>query len=85
MAIYGALSAIGGRHFLAPRSGAGVGVGMFLVLWFMVSWLQGFMVLCFSGFMFYGFMRVWLYGFMVLRLLGFKDLQNVHFLFFDGY
>ena len=39
-----------------PQSGAGVGVGMLMALWF-----YGVMVLCF-----YGFMVLWFYGFMVL-------------------
>ena len=55
-----------------PRSGAGVGVGMLMVLWFYGSWFlwfDGFMVWWFNGLMvlwFYGFMVLWFCGFMVL-------------------
>ena len=43
-------------NHMTPRSGAGVGVGMFMVVWF-----YGFMILWF-----FGFMVLWFYGFMVL-------------------
>ena len=57
-----------------PRSGAGVGVGMLMFLWFygfviFGFWFCGFMVLWFCGFMvcgFYGCMVLWLYLFVLL-------------------
>ena len=63
------------RLTCSARSGAGVGVGMLMVLWFL-----GFMVLSFYGFIvfwFYGCIVLWLYGFysfIVLWLYGFMVL-----------
>ena len=68
------------RHGTTPvRSGAGLGVGMLMVLWlygFMVLWFYGFIVLWF-----YGFMALRFYGFMVLCFYVFTKLQNFHFMF----
>ena len=66
-----------------PWSGAGVGVGMLMVLWFHGFMVYGFKVCCF-----YGVIVVWFDGFrvswsIVLWFYGhmFAKIVNFHFVF----